>query len=88
MDQPPHDPSQPSDTARREQAGRSASILVMLFGGIALLLPGLCAIWGIMALTGIDPAGAKHPGMIALWTGCFAISGGGAWLIYRALRDG
>ena len=70
---------------RREQAGRSALSLVMLFGGIVLLFPGVCAIVGLFVVSSIDPRGAKEPGMIMLWVGCVAISLGGAWLIMKSI---
>lgn len=59
---------------------------LMIFAGILMLLPGLCSIWGVMAITGIDPRGAQDPRMIALWVVCFAISIAGILLIRRALR--
>jgi hypothetical protein len=59
----------------------------MLLGGIALLLPGLCSIFGLFVLTSMDPRGAKDPSMIVRWVGCVAISLGGAWLIMQSIAN-
>ena len=61
-------------------------ICLMVIIGLVLLLPGLCSIWGVMVITGIDPRGAQDPRMIALWVVCFAISIAGILLLRRALR--
>lgn len=60
--------------------------ILMVIIGVVLLLPGLCSIWGVVAITGIDPRGAQDPRMIALWVVCFAISIAGILLLHRALR--
>jgi uncharacterized membrane protein YraQ (UPF0718 family) len=59
---------------------------LMIIAGILMLLPGLCSIFGIMVIRGLDPQGAQDPGMIALWVACFAISIAGILLLRRALR--
>ena len=86
-EQQQQDPPAQPDNSRREQAGRGALSLIMLFGGIALLFPGLCSIFGLYVISSIDPRGAKEPGMIVLWVGCIAISLGGAWLIMNSIAN-
>jgi len=65
-------------------------IIVMAVAGVILLLPGVCA--ALVIISGGE--GYRVPGgrsgfdssLIPLWAGCFLISAGGAFLLYRAFR--
>jgi hypothetical protein len=75
-EQPP-----PALPPRRHPA---VTALMMIIGLIALL-PGICAITFLVAMT--LPGGFFDGGVVALWLFCFAISAGGIMLIRAARRQ-
>jgi hypothetical protein len=56
--------------------------ILMVIGGLALLLPGLCAIV-FMTMGG---SGSGNSGLISLWFFCFLISAGGLVLLRQAFK--
>ena len=59
-----------------------ALTILMVVIGVILLLPGVCALFFMIA------DGFRHPDslLVMLWIVCLLISAGGVWLIVKALR--
>ena len=61
-----------------------ALTVLMTLAGIILLLPGVCAA-GVIIFGGLPPR--PDPSFLyGLWTICFLISAGGAFLLYKAFH--
>jgi hypothetical protein len=56
----------------------------MIIAGFVLLLPGLCTVVVMSFASGSGADGR----LIVMGLACFAISGGGVWLIVAGLRIG
>jgi hypothetical protein len=63
----------------------TASSVAMILLGVGLLLPGVCA-GAYMVAISRTPSGLQNSGLADFWGICFAISGGGIALIWRAIR--
>ena len=74
-------PDLPPPVGRPQGLGGWLVALFVLVG-IVLLLPGLCSLVFMVLMPG-----GGGGGIALLWLVCFAISGGGIWLIAYALRN-
>jgi hypothetical protein len=60
--------------------------VLMVVVGVILLLPGVCAAAFMSDGLPRGPDALTFYGLWALWALCFLVSGGGAFLLYRAFR--
>ena len=83
MTAPDAPPPSASPAGREGLGGWLVALLALI--GIALLLPGLCSVFFMVAF--LSGRGGGSVGSLgALWLITFVVAGGGIWLIAWAIR--